>query len=308
MVGYSGLERRGREKYLDKAVLAGRGYVRRGFLGQGTFSDVYCVEDGSGRLYACKVSEQAEMLEREARAMEGLSHPLFPRYADFWRRGSLGILMREYVPGSCLEELLGRRRFSVEQTVRVGLLLADGLGYLHKLPKRLLFRDVKPANIIIRQDGGVMLIDFGCVCSMEEKVTSRAGSPGFAAPEQLSDGGVLTASCDVYGLGRTLEAMLGGAEGRSRRNPRSGGYRTGLLETGPCRGKAWPEEAEGISCRCGRTGLRKAGKGRRWGTWQERRMRRELLRVLEACTEEEARKRIGDMDEVVRELGEIGEA
>lgn len=49
---YERLQRGGRERYLDRAVLAGRGYVRRGLLGQGTYSDVYCIEDGAdGRRY-----------------------------------------------------------------------------------------------------------------------------------------------------------------------------------------------------------------------------------------------------------------
>ena len=113
------------------------------------------------------------------------------------------------MPGSCLKELLGRRRFSAEQTVRAGMELAEGLQYLHGRPERFLFRDIKPANIIVRQDGKIRLIDFGCVCSMEESFTSRAGSPGYAAPEQLQDGGILTESCDVYGLGQTLKEMLG---------------------------------------------------------------------------------------------------
>ena len=64
------------QRYLDRAVLAGRGYVRRGLLGQGTYSDVYCIEDGAdGRRYACKVSWRAEMLEREAQVLKEVRIP-----------------------------------------------------------------------------------------------------------------------------------------------------------------------------------------------------------------------------------------
>lgn len=182
---YERLQRSGRERYLDRAVLAGRGYIRHGLLGQGTFSDVYCIEDAAdGRRYACKVSWRAEMLEREARVLEEVRHPLYPEFAGFWRADGLGILLREYVPGRSLEELLGRRRFSAAQTIRAGLELAAGLRYLHGLREGLLFRDVKPGNVILGQDGGLKLIDLGCVCPLGTGAASRAGSPGFAAPGQ----------------------------------------------------------------------------------------------------------------------------
>lgn len=272
---YDKLKRKGREKYLDKAVLAPRGYIRRRLLGQGAFSDVYCVEDiWEGRQYACKVSAHVEMLEREAHVMEGLCHPLFPRLMGFWREGGIGILLREYVEGHSLEEMLQRRHFSARQTMRVGLLLAEGLRYLHELPEGLLFRDVKPANVIICQDGGVKLIDFGCACSVAEKAASRAGSPGFAAPEQLRKGGMLTESCDVYGLGRTLEAMLGvrAREGRCH------SYRGNIGKTA------------------------RARKAAAWRCLKARRLERELRRFLTACTEEDPRNRVADMREVVEKF------
>lgn len=262
---YEKLDRRGRERYLDRAVLAGRGLVRQSFLGQGAFADVYCVEEReSGRKYACKVSAGGDMLEREARALEGLRHPLYPGFADFWKKEGLGILLREYVEGDSLEEMLKRRRFCAAQTVRTGLLLAAGLSYLHELAESLLFRDLKPANVIVTQSGGVKLIDLGCVCSMAE-AASRAGSPGFAAPEQLA-GGTLTASCDVYGLGKTLEAML-------------------------CQG--------GMQWYGGMP--RQKGAKRKKRTRQQK----ELCRFLGRCTAEEPGKRIRDMREVIRELQRI---
>lgn len=279
MIEYDRLERRGRENFLDRAALAGRGYVRRGLLGTGTFSDVYCVEKG-GRKYACKVSAQAQMLEREARVLEGLGHPLYPEFGEFWKEAGIGILIREYVEGHSLEEMLKRRRFSADQTVRAGISLAEGLQYLHGLAEGLLFRDLKPANVIVTESGRVRLIDLGCACSMEKEVTSLAGSPGFAAPEQLRAGGCLTPSCDVYGLGKTLEAMLG------KRNP--------SCPAGERRGMA------GRSRSCGRTGLRKAKKRLRLPCGQ--RLERELLRFLAACTQEDVRKRMSDMGEVRESL------
>ena len=203
---------RNREDYLGGWVLGRKGYKCRRLLGKGAFSAVYCVEDETdGRVYACKISRDARLLEREAQVMAALGHPLFTTCFAFWREAGLGFLLSEYVAGCSLEEMLARRgRFSARQTVHMGIALAEGLAYLHGRPEKYLFRDVKPANIMVGQAGGVKLVDFGCVCSLEEGIFSRAGTPGFAAPEQLEGGRQLTPACDVYGLGRTMEEMLGG--------------------------------------------------------------------------------------------------
>lgn len=182
---YEKLVRKNRERYLDKVILEKRGYLRRGLLGRGSFSDVYCVEDmAEGGLYVCKVSWKAGMLGKEAQAMAELSHPLFPQYAAFWEEDGLGILLREFVPGQSLAEMLERRRFSARQTICVGRMLAEGLRYLHGLPEPLLFRDIKPANIIIRQDGRAELIDLGCVCGLGGKQVPVPGLP--ASPRRSS--------------------------------------------------------------------------------------------------------------------------
>lgn len=217
-------QQKNKEKYLGRLVLERKGYVCRRILGEGAFAQVYCVEiPKEGKLCACKVSEREGFLKREAEVMAALQHPLFPVCMGYWKEAGLGFLLSEYVAGSTLEEMLNRRgRFTVDQVVRVGLALGEGLLVLHERPEQYLFRDVKPANVMIRQDGNVKLIDLGCVCSMKGRNHARAGTPGFAAPEQLAAGEGLTAACDVYGLGRTLEAMLGTEErpfriGRERR-------------------------------------------------------------------------------------------
>lgn len=183
------------------------GYIPLRLLGKGNFSEVYLVQNSAGSCFACKISRSVELLRREAYAMEGLTHPLFPESVEYWQEDE-GYLVMEYVAGSTLEEMAGRRDgFSAEYTVQMGLELAGGLGFLHE-HKGMVYRDVKPANIIVCQNGRIRLVDFGCVCLLGEKPRSKAGTPGFAAPEQMRGGEKLTAACDVYGLGRTMDSVL----------------------------------------------------------------------------------------------------
>lgn len=203
-------------EYKIEVSLRRHGYTLARLLGWGNFSKVYLVENGAGIRFACKVSRDKQVLYREACVMEEIEHPLFPKFEEFWQEEE-GYLVMEYAEGDTLEEMLKRRGgFSAAGTVRAGLELASGLGWLHE-QKGMVYRDVKPSNIIICQDGRVKLVDVGCVCALGTGMDSVAGTPGFSAPEQLREGERLTATCDVYGLGRTLEAMLGAEKGRMSR-------------------------------------------------------------------------------------------
>lgn len=188
-------------------------------IGEGAFSQVVRVQsEQTGEKYACKRSKNIAMLWREYCVGIDLEHPLFPKMYDFWQDGDYGYLLMEYVPGTDVKRMLERRKhFSVKQTIYVGMELAEGLLYLHEGKNPAVFRDIKPENIIIRQDGRVKLLDLGCVCSKDVPVNSRAGSPGFAAPEQFEEGRTLDETCDVYALARTMEEMLGTKAGASRK-------------------------------------------------------------------------------------------
>ena len=160
--------------------------------------------------------------------------------------------------------------------------LAEGLKYLHERQERFLFRDVKPSNIMVRQDGRVKLIDPGCVCSMEEPIFSRAGTPDFAAPEQLQKSGELTPACDVYGLGRTLEVMLGEEPCSGRKKPAL--HKNRLPEN----------RFDFIQKNVGTENMR------------EKKKRKDLRRILDACTKRDAAERIPDMSQVSIMLGRLG--
>lgn len=192
-----------------KGSLLTKGFVEPLFLSKGGFGRVYRIkQEHTNRLYACKVAlgEQRVHLQREIALLQGLHHPLYPGYQTAWEAGDCSFLVMEYISGSNLEELVIRRGCFREKMVRqIAMELATGLLLLHR--KGMVFRDIKPRNILIRQDGRVKLLDFGCICAEEENNQAKVGTPGFAAPEQLHLGRAGVYS-DVYALGRVMQYLL----------------------------------------------------------------------------------------------------
>ena len=181
-------------------------------LGTGAFSEVYLVKDNAGKHYACKVSGHTELLGREAACHRRICHPLFPKFLQFWKEDGKAYLLMEYIEGENLKKAAETRGgFAARQAAEMGAQLAEGLCCLHRLPEPVVFRDVKPENVMLAQDGAVRLLDFGCACRAGRSV-DIAGSPGFGAPEQFVTDSVQTAAADVYGLGRTLEKLLEAGE------------------------------------------------------------------------------------------------
>lgn len=199
-------------------ILRDCGYKTRSVLGRGAFGHVYLVQTLRGRkIYACKVAEGAEeraLLRREAKLQQRISHPLFARYVDHVEGADCTLLFMEYVKGEDMSELLQKRSFSQQQALNVAVQLAEGLQYLHEQPEPVLYRDLKPENIKIDAKGRVKLLDLGCACRLSETGESKAGSRGYAAPEQLGERGSEQAGIysDVYAFGKLLARMLAGQE------------------------------------------------------------------------------------------------
>lgn len=187
-------------------------------LGKGTFSEVYRVRDEvSGEFVVHKISNWMDMAEKEANFLEKVNHPLFPAYKGRICESSQFVLKMEYICGEQLQKYVKRRGgLSQQRAVEIALELAEGLLYLHELSESVIFRDIKPENVLIQQDGRVRLVDLGCACTCGASRQNRAGSRGYAAPEQLRQGEGIGVESDVYALGKLLEFMLSGTRKVSR--------------------------------------------------------------------------------------------
>lgn len=154
--------------------------------------------------------------EREADMLASLSHPAVPEIYDYFPSKTRAYLVMEYINGRDLEAIINALTdfLPMETVLKWALALCDVLGYLHhQQPEPVIFRDVKPSNIMIDQHGQLRLVDFGIakVFHPEQKHT-MIGTEGYSAPEQYR--GEAGPASDVYGVGATLHHLL------TRRDPR----------------------------------------------------------------------------------------
>jgi hypothetical protein len=206
-------------------ILAGRYAIQRR-IHRGGMSVVYMAEDRAhgGRRVALKelrfspTATAADRREaegwfaRESFLLSSLHHPLIPAFFNIFREDGHAYLVEEYVEGENLDDLV--RRHGPQDEARVvawGLALSGLLRYLHARPDGpLIYRDLKPANIVLRAyDGRLTVVDFGIARSIRPgEVGTIIGTPGYAAPEQYQ--GLATPESDTYALGATLHRLLTG--------------------------------------------------------------------------------------------------
>jgi outer membrane protein assembly factor BamB/tRNA A-37 threonylcarbamoyl transferase component Bud32 len=154
--------------------------------------------------------------EREANLLATLSHPAIPRIYDYFTHNERSYLILEFVQGQDLEAVLSDTQdlFSEEQVVGWAMELCDVLHYLHTHePEPVIFRDMKPSNVMINQHNHIVLVDFGIAKNFQtgERGT-MIGTEGYSPPEQYR--GEATALADLYALGATMHHLL------TRRDPR----------------------------------------------------------------------------------------
>jgi len=199
------------------------GYLVRSLVAQTPHSRLYRADAPDGRAVALKEltfslvpgATEVDAFEREAGLLRELDHPRIPRFiASFQEGRGVGTrlyLAQEFVDGDSLADVLKRRKFTETESKDVARQVLRILVDLHGRVPTLIHRDVKPANVIRRPDGSLVLVDFGAARTLANESTHRAtlvGTYGYMPPEQL--GGTVDATSDLYALGATLVHLVSG--------------------------------------------------------------------------------------------------
>lgn len=158
-------------------------------------------------------------LEREANILKNVDHPVLPRIVDIINQGGVIYVVMDFIEGETISDRLKKEGAQPQELViEWGLQLASALDYLHKMNPPVIYRDMKPSNVMIKPEGGVKLIDFGTAKEYDVENnadTTALGTRGYAAPEQFGDSkgrGIYNTDerTDIYNLGATLYHIVTG--------------------------------------------------------------------------------------------------
>jgi len=154
--------------------------------------------------------------EREANLLATLNHPSIPRIYDYLTQDNRSYLILEFVHGKDLETVITDANgfLPEDQVISWAIQLCDVVAYLHgHKPDPIVFRDMKPSNVMINHNGDVILVDFGIAKTFQTgQKGTMIGTEGYSPPEQYR--GEATTLADIYSLGATLHHAL------TRRDPR----------------------------------------------------------------------------------------
>lgn len=193
-------------------------------LGEGGMSVVYlAVNEKVNKHWAIKEVKKEgvenfetvhQRLLTEADILKRLHHPNLPDIVDIIENEETFLLVMDYIEGRQLESIVQEYGPQNEETVvNWGKQLCDVLSYLHSQNPPIIYRDMKPANVMVQKDGKVVLIDFGTAREFKESQaedTLCLGTCGYAAPEQYEGQGQSDIRTDIYCLGVTLYYLLTG--------------------------------------------------------------------------------------------------
>lgn len=155
-----------------------------------------------------------ESLLKEANLMKKLDHPTLPRIVDIIDDTKTVYIVMDYIEGESLNKVLNAYGAQPQEAViEWAKQLSEVLDYLHTRVPPVIYRDMKPANIMLKPDGTIRLIDFGIAREYKKGKagdTTSIGTRGYAAPEQFGDKGQTDARTDIYSLGVTLYHLVTG--------------------------------------------------------------------------------------------------
>lgn len=200
-------------------------------LGEGGMGAVYLCRDleVEGKVWALKEmnldrapaffrEQGVAQFKREVQILATMNHPNLPHISHFFHENNTYYLVMEYVEGMNLAEALKERGGPIreQEVISWAVQICDVLDYLHnQQPNPIIYRDLKPSNIMLTPRGQVKLIDFGIArfsdpCKVTD--TFKMGSVGFSPPEQYRGKGTTDGRSDIYSLGATLHFLLTGRD------------------------------------------------------------------------------------------------
>ena len=194
-------------------------YEIKGLIGKGGMSTVYLAEHK--RLHTRWAVKQVKKEQgarfdflAESNILKRLQHPMLPRIVDIFEDEASIYIVEDYVEGITLEDWL-RDQGRVEEATGLQWFqdLCGVLAYLHgQKPHPIIYRDMKPSNVMLQSDGTLKLIDFGIAREYKQESsadTTYIGTKGYAAPEQFGKAQT-DARTDIYALGVTMYHLLTG--------------------------------------------------------------------------------------------------
>ena len=153
----------------------------------------------------------------EAHMMKRLDHPTLPRIVDIIDNGVTIYVVMDYIEGESLDKILAEYGAQPEDKVIAwAMQIADALSYLHSQKPPIIYRDMKPANVMLKPEGNIKIIDFGIAREYKEQNladTTVLGTKGYAPPEQYS--GQTDPRSDIFALGMTMHHLLTGVDPRN---------------------------------------------------------------------------------------------
>lgn len=168
--------------------------------------------------FADNLDQQTRMrnFEREANLLASLNHPLIPKVNDFFSESNRAYLVLDYIEGKNLEDVLMETNGFLDEQLVGGwaIQICEVLHYLHSFrPLPIIFRDLKPSNVMLTPQNQTMLIDFGIAKIIQpERRDTMIGTEGYSPPEQYK--GFVDPRSDIYALGAMLHQLLTGSDPR----------------------------------------------------------------------------------------------
>lgn len=194
-------------------------------IGQGGMSKVYLAMDKRlNKQWAIKEIEKRakdknneiviQSAIAEANLIKQLDHPAIVRIVDIIDNGDVIYIIEDYIEGETLSTILENNGAQPQELViEWAMQICEALEYLHTRKPPIIYRDMKPANVMLKPDGNIKVIDFGIAREYKDQSladTVSLGTKGYAAPEQFGGRGQTDARTDVYCLGVTLYHLLTG--------------------------------------------------------------------------------------------------